>query len=193
MPTKHVNLWEREISLKINSNLELQYISLLSATFTVVVTKNFLEAFCWCIRECCSHNGLFVMWLSAIFPSLHHGPKTLKSQRNHKPIMDLLCAICCIIQIGLVGGMLSVMSWGNFHYLSCLWTCETNASSDRDKQLTITHEPCRLQPALVLPRSRWVLTLLRLQGQKRLTKRGLYHKQCSDNLMWHTCVTIRAL
>lgn len=117
------------------------------------------------------------MWLSAIFPSLHHGPKTPKTsvtttQACGSPLCSMLShpnrpgsALC------------GVMSWGNFHYQSSLWTCEMCTSWDIDEQLTIINGHCPLQPTVIQWRSRWVCMLLHLQEQKWLIKRSSFHNQ----------------
>lgn len=134
-------------------------------------------ASCLWIRECCSHNRPLFMWLSAIFPSLHHGPKNPKTsvtttQACGSPLYSMLShpnrpgeALC------------GVMSWGNFHYQSFPWTCEIQASWDTDKQLTILNEHCPLQPTVIQWRSGWVSICLGLQGQKWLIKRSSFHNQ----------------
>lgn len=105
--------------------------------------------------ECCSHNRA---WLSAIFPSLHHGP------RNPKP--NVTTTQACGSPLfstpshpnRSVKALCGVMSWGDFHnqkapreHVKFQFTC-----SDRAEQLTIISEHCPLQPAPTLRRSHQV-------------------------------------
>lgn len=155
-------------------------------------SQSVLGASCWWIRECCSHNRPFFMWPSAIFPSLHHGPKNPKTnvtttQACGSPLFSTLShpnrpdeALCgCDVM-----GQFSLPELPVKFQFTC---------SDRAEQLTIINEHCPLQPTLILWRSSWVCMLLRLQGQKWLIKRSSFRKHWSDNLMWHTRVTMRVL
>lgn len=174
-------------------NNPLNYIFLAFRKLNTIIEKKCSEASCLWTGECCSHNRSFFMWLSAIFPSLHHGPKNPKT--NVTTTQACGSPLCTMLSHpnGSSEAMWNVMSWGNFHLQSSLWTCEINTSSDRDEQLVILSERCPLQATVILWRSHWVSMLLRLQGQNWLTKRGSFHKHWSDNVMWHACVTIRVL
>ena len=126
------------------SVLVWNYIFLPSANW-MLSSHSELGAFCMWIWECCSHNRLFLMWLSAIFPSLHHGPK--KPKTNVTTTQACGSPLCSTLPHPNTSNEAQSVLWCHgaiLYYQSFPWICEIKASSDRDEQLMIMndHSPC---------------------------------------------------
>lgn len=106
------------------------------------------RASCSWIWGCCSHNGPFCTWLSAIFPSLHRGPNNPKTNMTTTQACGSSLFSTLPHPKRSDEALCGVMSWGTFHYQSSLWTCEIYATSGREEQLTIMNYHCAPQPTL---------------------------------------------
>lgn len=83
----------------LNNSLKKERKDLRMSKLNVDITKRAWGASCLWIIECCSHDKSFFMWIFAIFPSLHHGPKTPKPTRPQLKHVGPLCSVCCLIQM----------------------------------------------------------------------------------------------
>lgn len=142
---------------------------------------------------CGSGNVVLIIGFSLCgsLPSFLHytmGPKTPKPTWPQPKHVGPLCAVRCLIPIRPTRRKVCCDVMGQF-YITKVSLCEIKASSDRDEQLMIMndHFPCSL--------THWycegVWMVLHLQGQKWLINRTSFHKDWSDNLMWHNCVKMR--